>query len=116
MGKPSYRTKIVKAMTEQGNYQKQFDMAIGILASMQEQYDVLNQKYVEAGMPYFEDTQTGKKKSPIVTTLESLRKDILQYQAALGLTPAGAKKLEAQSSLPGSSFGSMIASLEDDSS
>ena len=40
-------------------------------------------------------TATGTKKAPIVTTLESLRKDVLAYLSALGLTPAGAKKLDA---------------------
>ena len=33
------------------------------------------------------------KRSPIVATLETLRKDILSYSNALGLTPSGLKKI-----------------------
>lgn len=96
MSRASYKTRIVKAMKAMNTYRKEYDLSIGMLANLQEQYDQLNQQYMEAGMPYFEHTQAGKKKSPIVTTLESLRKDILAFQTALGLTPAGAKRLDMQ--------------------
>jgi phage terminase small subunit len=33
------------------------------------------------------------KRSPMIATLESLRKDILSYSNALGLTPSGLRKL-----------------------
>ena len=34
------------------------------------------------------------KKSPVVTTLESLRRDMLAVEDALGLTPRGLLKLQ----------------------
>lgn len=96
MSRASYKTRIMKAMKAMKTYRKEFDLPIGVLANLLEQYEVLNAKYMEEGMPYCDNTQAGKKKSPIVTTLESLRKDILAYQTALGLTPQGAKKLDTQ--------------------
>lgn len=96
MSRASYKTRVVKAMKAMGTYRKEYDLPIGTLAGLLEQYDRLNQIYMDEGMPYFDNTQAGKKKSPIVTTLESLRKDILAYETALGLTPAGAKKLDGQ--------------------
>ena len=50
-----------------------------------------------SGFRYFEDTDSGTKKAPIVTTLESLRKDILAYATQLGLTPSGIKKINESS-------------------
>lgn len=96
MSRASYKTRVVRAMKAMGTYRKEFDLAIGVLANLLEQYDKLNQLYMDEGMPYYDNTQQGKKKSPIVTTLESLRKDILAYETALGLTPAGAKKIDGQ--------------------
>lgn len=96
VAKAKYTTKIKKAMKALGTYDPVYDMTIGMLAQLMEQYDALNAKYLEADMPYFEHTQAGKKKSPIVTTLECLRRDILSYQTALGLTPNGAKSLDVK--------------------
>lgn len=117
VSRATYKTRIVKAMKAIGTYRKEYDLTIGLLANLQEQYDELNQQYMDAGMPYWEMTQAGKKKSPIVTTLESLRKDILAYQTALGLTPAGAKKLDMQQKTGGSSLlAEALRALGDDSS
>ena len=117
MSRATYKTRIVKAMKAMGTYRKEYELTIGVLANLQEQYDQLNSKYMDEGMPYYENTQAGKKKSPIVTTLESLRKDILAYQTALGLTPAGARKLEMQQTSTGSSLlADALRRLEADSS
>lgn len=117
MGKPSYKTQIKNAMIAMGTYRVEYALPIGTLAGLLEQYDKLNQMYVDAGMPYFDNTQAGKKKSPIVTTLESLRKDILAYETALGLTPAGAKKLDGQTADAGASpLVKALLILESDSS
>ena len=64
-------------------------------SQLMEQYDTLTCAFEESGWAYETSTATGTKKAPIVTTLESLRKDVLAYLSALGLTPAGAKKLDA---------------------
>lgn len=93
--KPNYRLRLRKRMQTLGTYKEEYEGAIEILSQLQEQYDELTKQFRESGYRYAEHTAQGTKKAPIVTTLESLRKDILAYMGALGLTPAGAKKLDA---------------------
>ena len=71
----NYTLALRKSMKQLGTYRPEYESAIAIAAQLMEQYDT--------------------QKAPIVTTLESLRKDVLTYLSALGLTPAGAKKLDA---------------------
>lgn len=77
------------AMTALGVYKPQFEPIIQLYCQLREQYDELTKQFKESGYDYSEVTSTGTKKAPIVTTLESLRKDILSYAAQLGLTPQG---------------------------
>lgn len=96
----NYRLQIERRMQKLGVYKPEYDMAIGNLARMQKQYDALDKKFEEDGYPFEVETAQGTKKAPIVTTLESLRKDILSYMSALGLTPHGAKRLELPDKKP----------------
>lgn len=89
----NYALRIRNAMKRMGTYRAEYETAIGILAQLQRQYDVITERFERAGMRYEVETAAGTKKAPIVTTLESLRKDVLAYMSALGLTPAGAKKI-----------------------
>lgn len=91
----NYRLQTRRRMQRLGTYKEEYEGAIEILAQLQEQYDELTRLFRESGYCYAEHTTQGTKKAPIVTTLESLRKDILAYMSALGLTPAGAKRLDA---------------------
>ncbi len=81
-------------------YKKEFEPVIKIYAQLRDQYDVLTAEFVASGFDYSEDTAQGSKKHPLVTTLESLRKDILTYASQLGLTPAGLKKINEASLVP----------------
>lgn len=76
-------------------YKPEFDMTISIYASLLDQYQQLEKDFRKSKFTVAEDTgySDNKKKSPIVGSLESLRKDILAYSNALGLTPAGLKKI-----------------------
>lgn len=85
-----------KLMQEAGTYRKEYDTALKNLTRMQKQYDVLEKRFAEEGYPYYEHTEQGTKKAPIVTTLEALRRDILSYMNALGFTPQGMKRMAAQ--------------------
>lgn len=84
-----------KLMMDAGTYRKEYDQALKNLTGMQKQYDALYKKFAAAGYPFEVDTEQGTKKAPIVTTLESLRRDILAYMNALGFTPLGMKRMEA---------------------
>lgn len=90
----NYRLEIRRSMENMGTYRREYDRAIAMLARLMEQYDALDAKFVAGGMQYEVQTAQGTKKAPIVTTLEALRRDILNYLSALGLTPAGAKRID----------------------
>lgn len=90
----NYTLALRKSMKQLGTYRPEYESAIAIAAQLMEQYDTLTCAFEESGWAYETSTATGTKKAPIVTTLESLRKDVLTYLSALGLTPAGAKKLD----------------------
>ena len=93
-------TAIKKKMQALGTYRKEFDQAIMILVQLQKQYDALTEIFENSGYEYEVSTEQGSKKAPIVTTLESLRKDMLSYMNALGLTPIGLKNLKTAADPP----------------
>ncbi|MBT2728387.1 P27 family phage terminase small subunit [Bacillus sp. ISL-75] len=80
-----------------GIYQPEFDVTISIYSSLVEQYQALEKEFKKSKFTVVEKTgySENQKKHPIVVSLESLRKDILAYSNALGLTPAGLKKIKA---------------------
>lgn len=90
-------------MTKLGIWKPEYMVTVEICAGLMDQYETISKAWIESGMNPVEYTDTGSKKSGIVSTLESLRKDILAYQKELGLTPMAIKKLDAQENLPQSS-------------
>ena len=91
----NYRLQIQRRMERLGTYKEEYEGAIEILARLQRQYDALDKKFEGDGYPFEVETAQGTKKAPIVTTLESLRKDILSYMNALGLTPKMGMQIDA---------------------
>lgn len=85
----------VENMKRLGVYKPEFDITIGIYCSLVDQYKALEKEFKMSKFTVVEETgySDNKKKHPIVGSLESLRKDILAYSNALGLTPAGLKKI-----------------------
>ncbi len=90
------RLVVRDAMTALGVYKKEFEPIIIIYCELREQYDVLTKTFITSGYDFSETTKEGSKKAPIVTTLETLRKDILAYASQLGLTPQGLLKTDDQ--------------------
>lgn len=78
-------------------YQPEFDTTIEIYASLVEQYQALEKDFKRSKFTVVEKTgyADNAKRHPIVGSMESLRKDILTYSTALGLTPAGLRKIKA---------------------
>ena len=75
-------------MKKLGVYKKEYDKIIDIYAELMEQYEILSQQFEENGRKCISATADGgEKKSPLVATLENLRKDILQYSDRLMLNP-----------------------------
>jgi phage terminase small subunit len=87
--------EIVENMRALNIYKPEFNITISIYAGLVEQYQMLEKEFKKSKFTVVEKTgySDNTKKSPMVGTLESLRKDILAYSNALGLTPSGLKKL-----------------------
>lgn len=69
-------------------HKPQYNRLIDIYAELVHQYARLTIEFEEGGYQYEVSTdQGGSKKSPIVATLETLRKDILAYSDRLCLNP-----------------------------
>ena len=86
-----------------GVYKAEFEPMIRAHGQLREQYNTLTRRYERSGYSFQVETDSGAKKAPIVTTLESLRRDVLTYASQLGLTPAGLKKLNEASMKPAKS-------------
>lgn len=75
-------------MKKLATYKKEYDSIIDIYSELVEQYEILTERFVTNDYKIQEMTADGGyKKSPIVSTLESLRKDILAYSDRLLLNP-----------------------------
>lgn len=87
--------KTIENMKTLGIYKPEFDATIFIYAGLIDQYTNLEREFKKSKFTVVEKTgySDNTKKSPMVATLENLRKDILSYSTALGLTPAGLKKI-----------------------
>lgn len=85
---------IREAMTRLGTYKPEYDHTIKVYADLATTYNRMLKRFAESDYQYDEATAQGRKKAPIVAVLESMRKDLLAYENALGLTPAGLKKIQ----------------------
>ncbi len=88
------KNKVVQQMKEIGVYKTEFDSTIDRYVELTKEYSKLYAKYKKDGFQCEIDTNRGVKKAPIVGVLETLRRDILSLENALGLTPAGLLKLQ----------------------
>lgn len=96
MGRPQITKDTIKAqtqkyMTSMGTYKQEYDPIIDVYAGMREQYERLIREYTSSDGKSFRysvpTSDGGEKKSPLSLTIESLRKDILQYSDRLMLNP-----------------------------
>lgn len=83
----------IEKMQSLGCYKPEFDPTIERYVALTTEYKRLYTQYKNSGYKCEVETATGVKKSPLVTTLESLRKDILNVEDSLGLTPRGLLKI-----------------------
>lgn len=87
-GKKAIAEQTKADMEKLGIYKPEYNRLIEIYAELVEQYVKLTKQFKDGGYQYEVNTdQGGSKKSPIVATLETLRKDILAYSDRLCLNP-----------------------------
>lgn len=78
--------RTVKYMKELGTYKVQYKQVIEIYADMIYQYNYLSREFEKSGFQVTIETErSGGKKSPILVSLENLRKDIGTYSDKLML-------------------------------
>ena len=82
--KATIKKQVIQDMKKLGVYYLEID----IYAGMVEQYYDLQREYVNKGFSCSTGTgAAGEKKSPLVSTIEALRRDILAYADRLCITP-----------------------------
>lgn len=85
-------------MKELGTYKTQYNLVIDVLADMLQQYYILTKQFEDEGYGVQVDTEnSGGKKSPILASIENLRKDIGTYSDRLKLN---AKSLDKEADKP----------------
>ncbi|MDR7870318.1 MAG: P27 family phage terminase small subunit [Tissierellaceae bacterium] len=110
--KETIKRRTIEDMKKLGTHKSQYNRLIDIYSELVFQYLTLNNEFEEGGYQYEVATdQGGTKKSPIVATLETLRKDILAYSDRLCLNP---KSLETVTVEKGnkSKLASVLSKLE----
>ncbi|WHX35276.1 P27 family phage terminase small subunit [Paenibacillus polymyxa] len=86
--KETIKRATVADMKALGIHKPQYNRIIDIYAELVFQYNTLTKEFEDGGYKYEVSTdQGGAKKSPILASLETLRKDILAYSDRLCLNP-----------------------------
>jgi len=86
--KETIKRRTIDDMKSLGVHKPQYNRIIDLYSELVFQFLTLNKQFEEEGYKYESYTAAGgAKKSPIVATLESLRKDILAYSDRLCLNP-----------------------------
>ena len=87
----------IRDMKKLGVYKPEYNRLIDIYAGLVNQYFTLLDEFEREGRKYETPTAAGgTKKSAIVSTLEGLRKDILQYSDRLCLNPKAFENVTAE--------------------
>ena len=95
--KETIKRRTIEDMKTLGIHKPQYNRLITLYAGMVHQYLRSEIDFEESGYEYETETAAGNpKKSGIVSTMENLRKDILQYSDRLGLNPKGLESITAE--------------------
>ena len=88
------KKSVRERMTALGVYRDEFAPTVDRYVQLSKEFNILYKQYADDGFRCTVEAVGGEKKSPVVTTLESLRRDLLQLEESLGLTPRGLLKLD----------------------
>lgn len=110
--KETVKRRTISDMKELGVHKPQYNRLIDIYADLVHQYLIAVADFEESGFEYETETAAGNpKKSGIVSAMENLRKDILQYSDRLCLNPKSLENVTAESG-KGSRLASVLNKLE----
>lgn len=89
------KRRTIGYMKELNTYKKQYNQLIEVYSDLLYQYYILTKQFEETGYEVVIETEkSGGKKSPILATLENLRKDIGTYSDRLLLNAKSNKDSE----------------------
>ncbi len=109
--KETIKRATIKDMKELGIHKKQYNRLIDIYAETVHQYLRAVSDFEDSNYEYETQTAAGNpKKSGIVSTMETLRKDILQYSDRLCLNPKSLESVTAETKESG--LASILSKLE----
>lgn len=86
--------KVRAKMENLGVYKDEFAPTVERYVKLSREFDKIYKEYSENGCQYAASSGGAERKSAIVMTLETLRRDLLQLEESLGLTPRGLMKLQ----------------------
>ena len=93
--KDTIKRRTISYMKELNTYKKQYNQLVEVYADLLHQYYILTKQFEESGYEAVVATEkSGGKKSPVLATLESLRKDIGTYSDRLLLNAKSNKDSE----------------------
>ena len=112
--KDTIKRRTIAYMKELNTYKKQYNQLVEVYADLLHQYYILTKEFEDSGYQVMIQTEKSDgKKSPILATLESLRKDIGTYSDRLLLNPKSNNTIASREPPKKSPF-AMLLSSEDD--
>ena len=93
ISKKSVTADVVAMMESLGVYRPEYDGMISVYVDTLIDYRRQLATYKRLKYQCMVKTAQGVKKSPLVTTIEAARRDLLTYGEALGLTPRSNRKM-----------------------
>src|SRR5690625_1654511 len=112
--KETIKRRTIRDMKDMGIHKPQYNRIIDIHAGLVHQYLRAVIDFENSGFEYETETAAGNpKKSSIVSTMENLRKDILQYSDRLGLTPKSFETLTAEQENTKGGLADILSKLDD---
>jgi len=96
--KGTIKKNTIADMKKLGTYRPEYNAVIDIYCELREQYECLTKVFKDSGYKKYATATAdgGDKKSSLISTLESLRKDIANYSILLGLNPKALESITAE--------------------
>ncbi|UTG84525.1 P27 family phage terminase small subunit [Bacillus paranthracis] len=111
--KETIKRKTITDMKALGVHKTPYNRLVDLYSELVHQYLTLTKEFEDNGYPYESFTGAGgAKKSPIVATLESLRKDILAYSDRLCLNPKSVETVTTDTGEKKSKLAEILSGLE----
>lgn len=111
--KETIKKNTIEDMKKLGVYKPEYDRVIDIYSELCEQYELYTRQLKDKEFKCDEYTAAGgTKKSALVSTIETIRKDILAYSDRLCLNPKAIGTITPENTKKKSKLASALSSLQ----